>query len=35
MKRKPDTDEALLIIVVWLTALALAYLVYIKLKVLF
>lgn len=35
MKRKPDTDEALLIIAAWLTALALAYLVYIKLKVLF
>lgn len=30
MKRKPDTDEALLI-----TALALAYLVYLKLKTLF
>lgn len=35
MKRKPDTDEALLITAAWLTALALAYLVYLKLKTLF
>ncbi len=34
MKHKPDTDEALLIIAAWLIALALAYLVYVKLKVL-